>query len=38
MLLRYRAQIPGADGLAARYGLEPPARRARKSRAAKKES
>ena len=33
MLLRYRAQIPGADELAARYGIEPRARRARKPRA-----
>ena len=35
MLLRYRAQIPGADELAARYGIEARARRARKPRAAK---
>ena len=35
MLLRYRAQIPGADELAARWGLEPPARKSRKPRAPK---
>ena len=31
MLLRYRAQIPGADELAARYGIEARPRRARKA-------
>ena len=35
MLLRYRAQIPGADELAARYGIEARPRRARGGRAAK---